>query len=64
MNVFSSSSREIVFILVASGAGGIACTLIKIPLAQIYSFIVLMCCGMAVNVINAATVDIYPTTSR
>lgn len=54
----------IVFILVVSGAGGILCMLSNIPLVQIYSFIGLMCCGMAVNVVNAATVELYPTASR
>lgn len=47
-----------------SGAGGIICMLTSIPIVQISSFIALMCCAMAVNIINAATVDIYPTALR
>lgn len=36
----------------------------NIPVLQIYSFITLMCAGMGVNIVNAATVELYPTALR
>lgn len=61
MNLFQFFT---VFILVVSGSGGILCILSDIPLVQIGSFIALMCCAIAGNIVNAATVDIYPTSLR
>lgn len=51
-------------LLSVCGAGGIACMFLQMPLLQISSFIAFMSCGMAVNIVNAATVDLYPTSSR
>lgn len=53
-----------VFLFGVSGAGGIICQMTDIPLLQIYSFMTLMCCGMAGNVISAITVETFPTSSR
>lgn len=61
---FLHSNKKLVSLLSVCGAGGITCMLVDIPLVQVCSFITLMCCGMAVNIVNAATVDLYPTSSR
>ncbi|XP_055304610.1 synaptic vesicle glycoprotein 2B-like [Sitodiplosis mosellana] len=51
-------------ILIISGSGGILCMSIDIPVVQKYSFIALMCAGIAVNIVNSATVELYPTALR
>lgn len=53
-----------VFIFGVSGFGGILCMFIDVPMIQIYLFIILMGSGLSVNVINAATVELYPTAVR
>ncbi|XP_031629336.1 synaptic vesicle 2-related protein-like isoform X4 [Contarinia nasturtii] len=54
----------LLFITFVSGMGGIFCMLTNIHVVQVYSFIALMCAGIAVNVVNASTVEIYPTALR
>lgn len=53
-----------VVVLGGSGAAGIACMLSYIPSIQMYSFIGLLCCGIGGNVVSAAAVELYPTSSR
>lgn len=52
--------------VVFSGAGvsGIICMLTNYPVLQIGCFMVLMMSGLATNVVNAATVELYPTSVR
>lgn len=64
MSMFDCFSTLLVSLLSVCGAGGIACMFIQMPLLQVCSFIAFMSCGMAVNIVNAATVDLYPTSSR
>ncbi|XP_031625525.1 synaptic vesicle glycoprotein 2B-like [Contarinia nasturtii] len=52
------------FILVVSGLGGIGCMLTDISYLQRYLFIVHFTCGVAGSIINAAIVEIYPTSLR
>ncbi|XP_055326017.1 synaptic vesicle glycoprotein 2B-like isoform X1 [Sitodiplosis mosellana] len=52
------------FILIVSGSSGIACMLTNIPVVQVYLLITLMCSGIAVNIVNSATVELYPTALR
>ncbi|XP_031639091.1 synaptic vesicle glycoprotein 2B-like [Contarinia nasturtii] len=47
-----------------SGLSGMLCMLIDNPTIQIYCFILLMCCGWGVNIVNDSTVEIYPTSLR
>lgn len=63
-NSFVFFVSQLVCLLSVCGAGGIACMFLQMPLLQVCSFIAFMCCGMAVNIVNAATVDLYPTSSR
>ncbi|XP_012158342.1 synaptic vesicle glycoprotein 2B isoform X2 [Ceratitis capitata] len=50
--------------LVACGACGIAATYADIPMVAIYLYVVLLLCGLGINVLSAATVDLYPTRLR
>lgn len=54
----------LVFVLGVSGIGGIAAMFTNVPVLQVSCLIAQLCSNMAVNVINAATVEIYPTSSR
>jgi len=51
-------------ILVVCGLAGIATVLVDIPLLAIYFYVILLCCGLGVSVVNAATVELYPTNLR
>lgn len=64
LSYFFPKFRAKVVVLVASGTGGVMCMLTDIPKVQVYSFIALMCAGMGANIINAATVELYPTAMR
>lgn len=55
---------EIVFILVGTGFCGIFCTITSIPILQIGFYIVMLTCSICANIVNAATVEIYPTNLR
>lgn len=56
--------HEIVFILMFTGAGGILCMLTNIPWLQVSGFLALLSCGLSTTIVNAATVELYPTSSR
>lgn len=47
-----------------SGTCGILCTMTDIPALQKYSFMALMMPSIGANVISAAAVEAYPTSSR
>lgn len=53
-----------VTVLLGCGIAGITVVLVDIPLISTYMFIILLCGGLAVTVVNAATVEIYPTNLR
>lgn len=55
---------SIVVVFSGCGACGIICMLTNIPIIQICCFMVLMMSGLATNVVNAATVELYPTSVR
>lgn len=50
--------------MVGCGVCGIAAVYVNIPVISIYLYVVLLLCGLSVPVVNAATVDLYPTNSR
>ncbi|XP_031639092.1 synaptic vesicle glycoprotein 2B-like isoform X1 [Contarinia nasturtii] len=54
----------LLIISIVCGGCGIMCMLTNILFVQTYSFVLLMCAGWGMNVINAATVEIYPTALR
>lgn len=51
-------------VLFICGTCGIMAVNVNIPMVAIYLYIVLLMCGLSVPVVNAATVDLYPTNSR
>ncbi|XP_036218388.2 niacin transporter NiaP isoform X1 [Bactrocera oleae] len=48
----------------ACGVCGIAATYVDIPMVAIYLYVALLLCGLGINVLSAATVDLYPTRLR
>uniref|UniRef100_A0A1B0GJR0 Putative synaptic vesicle transporter svop n=1 Tax=Lutzomyia longipalpis TaxID=7200 RepID=A0A1B0GJR0_LUTLO len=54
----------LVFILMGCGACGIAIIFTTIPSLSIYLYVVLLMCGLALPVVNAATADLFPTHLR
>uniref|UniRef100_A0A7G3AZ92 Putative synaptic vesicle transporter svop n=2 Tax=Lutzomyia longipalpis TaxID=7200 RepID=A0A7G3AZ92_LUTLO len=54
----------LVFVLMGCGICGIAIVFTTIPLLSIYLYVILLMCGLAVTVVNAATVDLFPTHLR
>lgn len=46
------------------GVCGIAATYVDIPMVATYLYIALLLCGLGINVLSAATVDLYPTRLR
>lgn len=46
------------------GLAGIASIFADTPLLAIYLYVTLLACGLAVTVVNASTVDLYPTNLR
>lgn len=50
--------------MVGCGIAGIVTVYVKVPIIAIYLYVVLLLCGLSVPVVNAATVDLYPTNSR
>lgn len=58
------NTNSTVGILMGCGVAGIAVVLVDIPLLATYMFIILLCSGLAVTVVSAATVELYPTNLR
>lgn len=54
----------ILFVLVGSGSCAIALIFVTIPTLETYLYIVLLACGLAINVVNASTIELYPTNLR
>uniref|UniRef100_A0A1B0D3C4 Major facilitator superfamily (MFS) profile domain-containing protein n=1 Tax=Phlebotomus papatasi TaxID=29031 RepID=A0A1B0D3C4_PHLPP len=54
----------LVFVLMGCGLCGIGSIFTTVPLLSIYLYVSLLCCGLAVTVVNAATVDLFPTHLR
>lgn len=55
---------SLVGVLIFCGICGIAAVFVPYPMLAIYLYVILLLCGLAVPVVNAATVDLYPTNSR
>ncbi|XP_017475873.1 PREDICTED: synaptic vesicle glycoprotein 2A-like, partial [Rhagoletis zephyria] len=50
--------------LAVCGICGIAATYADVPMVAIYLYVILLLCGLGINVLSAATVDLYPTRLR
>lgn len=51
-------------ILFSCSVSGFATNFVDIPLLSVYIYVIFMCTLLAVNVVNAATVDLFPTNLR
>ncbi|XP_061390195.1 synaptic vesicle glycoprotein 2A-like [Musca vetustissima] len=57
--------RLILFVCLAvCGACGVATIFVDHPMVAIYLFVVLLLCGLGINVLSASTVELYPTRLR
>lgn len=56
--------HQTVVTLIITGASGLVCVLTNIPLLQNGAFVTLMLSSVAPNIVNAATVEVYPTALR
>lgn len=54
----------ILFVLFGCGLCGFGVIFSTIPLLSIYLYLILLLCGLVVNVVNASTVDLFPTHLR
>lgn len=54
----------LVVVLVVCGAFGVATAYTNLPLVSTYFYLILLLCALATPVVNAATVDVYPTNIR
>lgn len=54
----------ILFVLVGCGSCAIALVFVKIPMLSTYLYVLLLACGLAINVVNASTIELYPTSLR
>lgn len=54
----------LVVILVGCGSFGIITVFTDFPMLSIYFYLILLLCGLAITIVTAATVDLYPTNLR
>lgn len=54
----------ILFVLFGCGTCAISLVFVTIPTLSTYLYVVLLACGLAINVVNASTIELYPTNLR
>jgi MFS transporter, VNT family, synaptic vesicle glycoprotein 2 len=54
----------ILVVLFGCGLCAISLIFVKIPMLTTYLYVVLLACGLAINVVNASTIELYPTSLR
>lgn len=54
----------LVFVFVCCGISGVLIIFIDIPLLAMWLYLVLLTCGYCISVVNAVTVDLFPTNLR
>ncbi|XP_053686953.1 synaptic vesicle glycoprotein 2B-like [Sabethes cyaneus] len=54
----------LVFVFLCCGLSGVFITFIDIPLLAVWLYVILLTCGYCINVVNAVTVDLFPTNLR
>ncbi|GAB0092484.1 hypothetical protein DMENIID0001_074800 [Sergentomyia squamirostris] len=54
----------LLFVLIGSGICGIAIVFTTIPTLSTYLYVILLLCDLTMNVINAVTIDLFPTHLR
>lgn len=60
----TSKLNILLVILFGCSISGFATNFVDIPLLSVYIYVIFMCTLLAVNVVNAATVDLFPTNLR
>lgn len=60
----TSKLNILLVILFGCSVSGFATNFVDIPLLSVYIYVIFMCTLLAVNVVNAATVDLFPTNLR
>ncbi|XP_055640312.1 synaptic vesicle glycoprotein 2B-like isoform X2 [Toxorhynchites rutilus septentrionalis] len=54
----------LVYVFVSCGLSAILIIFIDIPLLSVWLYLILLTCGFCISVVNAVTVDLFPTTLR
>ncbi|XP_058465632.1 synaptic vesicle glycoprotein 2B-like isoform X2 [Malaya genurostris] len=54
----------LVFVFFCCGLCGVLITFIDVPLLAVWLYVILLTCGYCINVVNAVTVDLFPTNLR
>lgn len=54
----------ILTVLLGCGSCAIALIFVTIPTLSTYLYVLLLACGLAINVVNASTIELYPTNLR
>lgn len=54
----------ILFVLFTCGSCAFALIFVNIPIVSTYLYVVLLACGLAINIVNASTIELYPTNLR
>lgn len=54
----------LVFIFALCGTCGVLIVFIDLPLLAIWFYLILLTCGFCISVVNACTIDLYPTNLR
>jgi hypothetical protein len=54
----------ILIVLFGCGCSALALVVVNVPIVSIYFYIILLACGLAINVVNASTIDLFPTNLR
>jgi MFS transporter, VNT family, synaptic vesicle glycoprotein 2 len=61
---FTGKLPIILFVLFGCGSCAISLIFVNIPLISTYLYVLLLSCGLAINVVNASTIELYPTSLR
>lgn len=61
---FTGKLPIILGVLFGCGSCAISLVFVNIPLLATYLYVLLLACGLAINVVNASTIELYPTSLR
>lgn len=61
---FTGKLPIILVVLFGCGSCAISLVFVNIPILATYLYVVLLACGLAINVVNASTIELYPTSLR
>lgn len=54
----------ILTVLFTCGSCAFALIFVNIPIVSTYLYVILLACGLAINIVNASTIELYPTNLR